>query len=228
MSEKLEFSVIGKIYTDFPDKFGLPRQSGIVPSLRGKIIFEPEYRSYSAVRELEGFSHIWVIWNFSKSDKKDWSATVRPPRLGGNKRVGVFATRSPYRPNPIGMSALKLERVENHSEYGPVIYVSGIDIADGTPILDIKPYLSFADSFPDATDGFADKVKENLLKVDIPKELIKDLSTETVDSLYGILAEDPRPHYHKNSDRVYGFSFAGLEVKFVVEDNLLTVIEIIK
>lgn len=226
MSESFKINVVAKIYTDFPEKFGLPRQSGLVPQLAGKIVFEPKYRNFSAVKELADFSHIWVIWNFSKSEKSDWSPTVRPPRLGGNRRVGVFATRSPFRPNSLGLSALKLEKIENDKELGPILYVSGIDMVSGTPIFDIKPYLSFADSYPQAVDGFAHLVKENRLKVEIEKDLIKDIPKETVDALYEILAGDPRPHYHNDENRVYGFEFSVYQVKFIVKNDLLKVISI--
>ncbi len=226
--EKIEITVIAKIYTDFPEKFGLPRQSGIVKGLRGRIIFEPPYRDFSAVRELNEYSHLWLLWLFSKSEKTDWSATVRPPRLGGNKRVGVFATRSPYRPNSIGMSAVKLEKITVDKELGPVIEVSGIDMVSGTPIIDIKPYLSFADSYPDAVCGFADKLYSDELEVIIPDNIKNSLPKETAEQLKGVLSGDPRPRYHDDPSRIYGFDFGEYEVKFQVKKRVLTVISVLK
>lgn len=226
--EKFEITAIARIYTDFPEKFGLPRQSGIVKGLRGKIIFEPPYRDFSAVRELNEYSHIWLLWLFSKSEKDNWSPTVRPPRLGGNKRVGVFATRSPYRPNPIGMSAVKLEKVTLDKELGPIIEVSGIDMVDGTPIIDIKPYLSFADSYPDAVCGFADKLYSDELQVIFPEKIKTSLPQKTAELLSGILSGDPRPRYHDDPNRIYGFIFGEYEVKFRVENRVLTVVSVSK
>ncbi|MGN0492676.1 MAG: tRNA (N6-threonylcarbamoyladenosine(37)-N6)-methyltransferase TrmO [Acutalibacteraceae bacterium] len=217
---------IAKIYTDFPDKFGLPRQSGLVKGLKGRVVFEPPYRDYRAVRELGDYSHIWLLWLFSRSEREEWSPTVRPPRLGGNTRVGVFATRSPYRPNPIGMSAVRLERVVRDESLGPVLEVSGIDMADGTPILDIKPYLSFADSFPDAVCGFADRLYGQSLKVVIPDELLKVLPADLTEPLEALLAEDPRPRYQNDPERVYGFFFNKYEIKFKVDKEILTVVAI--
>lgn len=214
---------IAKIYTDFPDKFGLPRQSGLVKGLKGRVVFEPPYRDYRAVKELGEYSHIWLIWLFSRSEREDWSPTVRPPRLGGNTRVGVFATRSPYRPNPIGMSAVRLERVVIDESLGPVLEVSGIDMADGTPILDIKPYLSFADSYPNAVCGFADRLYGQPLKVVIPDELLKILPADLIEPLKDLLAEDPRPRYQNDPERVYGFFFNKYEIKFKVDKEILTV-----
>ena len=221
-----EMKTIATIHTDFPEKFGIPRQSGLVESLKGRIVFEPPYRDYRAVKELCEYSHIWLIWLFSRSEKEGWSATVRPPRLGGNKRVGVFATRSPYRPNPIGLSAVKLDRVINDKSLGPVLEVSGIDIADGTPILDIKPYLSFADSYPQAVCGFADRLYGQKLNVAIPEELLSIIPSDLTDALKSLLAEDPRPHYQNDPERVYGFTFNKYEVKFKVEGDVLTVISV--
>ena len=217
---------IARIYTDFPDKFGIPRQSGIVKELKGRVVFEPPYRDYRAVKELCEYSHIWLVWLFSRSEREDWSPTVRPPRLGGNKRVGVFATRSPYRPNPIGLSAVKLERVELNKSLGPVLEVSGIDMANGTPILDIKPYLSFADSYPDAVCGFADRLYGQSLNVIIPNELLKTLPADLTDTLKSLLSQDPRPRYQNDPERIYGFSFNKYEIKFKVEGNVLTVISV--
>lgn len=221
-----EFKVIAKISTDFPGKFGLPRQSGIVPALTGKIIFEPPYRDFSAVRELSEFSHLWIVWLFSGFETEKWSPTVRPPRLGGNRRVGVFATRSPNRPNPIGLSAVKLERVENDKNSGPVLTVSGIDMTDGTEILDIKPYLSFADAYPQAVCGFADTHKSDSLAVSMSEEIRRSLPQDYIDALCDVLAGDPRPHYQDDPARVYGFIFAGYEVKFRVTDGILTVLSV--
>lgn len=217
---------IARIYTDFPDKFGIPRQSGIVKELKGRVVFEPPYRDYRAVKELCEYSYIWLVWLFSRSEREDWSPTVRPPRLGGNKRVGVFATRSPYRPNPIGLSAVKLERVEFNKSLGPVLEVSGIDMANGTPILDIKPYLSFADSYPDAVCGFADRLYGQSLNVIIPNELLKTLPADLTDTLKSLLSQDPRPRYQNDPERIYGFSFNKYEIKFKVAGNVLTVISV--
>lgn len=221
-----EMKIIAKIHTDFPEKFGIPRQSGLVKNLKGRIVFEPPYRDYRAVKELSEYSHIWLIWLFSRCEREGWSATVRPPRLGGNKRVGVFATRSPYRPNPIGLSAVKLDRVITDESLGPVLEVSGIDIADGTPILDIKPYLSFADSYPDAVCGFADRLYGQQLNVVIPDELLRIIPADLTDTLKDLLAEDPRPRYQNDPERVYGFTFNKYEVKFKVEGDVLTVISV--
>ena len=227
--ETYKINVIAKIHTDFPDKFGLPRQSGIVKGLAGRIVFEPEYRDYSAVRDLEQYSHIWVLWIFSRAEKgKKWSPTVRPPRLGGNERIGVFATRSPYRPNPVGISALKLEKVENNKKYGPVIYVSGIDMCDATPIIDIKPYISFTDSYPNALNGFAGEHYGKAVDVKIPETVKAALPDDVLNQLYGVLSEDPRPRYHDDPDRIYGFIFCGYEIKFQVRGNNLSVISVFK
>lgn len=217
---------IARIYTDFPDKFGIPRQSGIVKELKGRVVFEPPYRDYRAVKELSEYSHIWLLWLFSRSERDEWSPTVRPPRLGGNTRVGVFATRSPYRPNPIGMSAVKLDRVVLDEKLGPVLEVSGIDIVDGTPILDIKPYLTFADSYSNAVCGFADRLYGQRLAVIIPESILKTIPDDLTDALKGILAEDPRPRYQNDPERVYGFAFGKYEVKFKVDGEILTVISV--
>lgn len=205
---------IAKIYTDFPEKFGLPRQSGLVENLRGKIVFEPEYRDISAVRGLEEYSHIWLLWEFSGFKGGDWSPMVRPPRLGGNKRVGVFATRSPNRPNPIGLSAVRLEKISLDKKLGAVLEVSGIDMMNGTPIYDIKPYLSFADSYPHAVCGFAAEKFGEKATVEIPESIADTLDAETLLQLKKILEEDPRPHYQTDPERVYGFTFKSLEIHF--------------
>lgn len=221
------FKVIATVKTDFPDKFALPRQSGIVKGLTGKVIFEPPYRDFSAVKELCEFSHIWLIWGFSKSHKKgEWSPTVRPPRLGGNERIGVFATRSPYRPNPIALSAVKLEKIENDPADGPVLYVSGIDMSDGTPIYDIKPYISYADAVDGAVCGFADKPYDKKLEVELPEGFAKMLGKDKSVQLCETLGCDPRPRYHRDEQRVYGFEFSGFEVKFKVSGNRVCVTDI--
>lgn len=218
--------VIARIHTDFPTKFGIPRQSSIIPSLQGRIVFEPEYRNIDAVRGLEDFSHIWLIWEFSEAVREDWSPTVRPPRLGGNVRKGVFATRSPFRPNPIGLSSVKLERIETDPLLGPVLYVSGVDLMDCTPIYDIKPYIAYTDSHPEAISGFASKPAEHLLAIDFPKELLEKVAPEKRETLISVLANDPRPQYHDDPERVYGMEFSGMEIKFKVIKNRLIVEEV--
>ena len=219
---------IAKIYTDFPEKFGLPRQSGIVKELCGKIIFEPEYRDISAVRGLEEYSHIWLLWQFSGFDGGDWSPTVRPPRLGGNKRMGVFATRSPNRPNPIGLSAVRLEKISFDEKLGAVLEVSGIDMMNGTPIYDIKPYVSFADSFRDAVCGCADEKFGERAAVEIPESIADNLEEETLLQLRKILAEDPRPHYQNDPDRVYGFTFKDMQIRFCAAENRIKVLSVVR
>jgi len=218
--------IIARIHTDFPTKFGVPRQSGLVDSLQGRIVFEPPYRNPDALRGIEGFSHIWLIWQFSEAVRTGWTATVRPPRLGGNTRMGVFATRSPFRPNPIGLSSVRLVRVDMDTPDGPVLIVAGADLMDGTPIYDIKPYLPFADAHPEAAGGFADPVREDTLTAVIPEELMKKIPEEKRAGLMGILKGDPRPSYHHDPDRIYGFPFAGFEIRFRVEDTVLTVCQI--
>lgn len=217
--------IIGHIQSDFTTKFGIPRQSGIVKEIRGKIILEKEYRVAEAFRELEGFSHIWLIWQFSEAVRDNWRPTVRPPMLGGNTRVGVFATRSPFRPNSIGLSAVRLEKIEYTADLGPVLHVSGADLMNGTPIYDIKPYLPFADSIPDATDGFAGKAVREKLTVDFPERLREIIPAEKLDTLIAVLADDPRPTYIDDPERVYGLTFGGYEIKFTVRSNTLTVIK---
>lgn len=220
--------IIGHIHTDFPSKFGIPRQSGLVEALKATITFEPEFRNPEAFRGLEEFSHIWLLWKFSKSEKANWSATVKPPRLGGKKRMGVFATRSPYRPNDIGLSSVKLEKIVFDEKLGPVLYVAGADLMDGTPIYDIKPYITYADSHPEAAEGFAGAVKEKELMVEFPEELLKKYPEEKRAAILGVLKQDPRPAYDTDETRVYGVEFAGFDVRFVVTGNLLTVKEIVK
>lgn len=213
--------IIAHIRTDFPDKFGIPRQSGLVKDLTGKIIFEPEYRNPEAVRGLEEFSHIWLLWKFSESKKEHWSATVKPPRLGGKKRVGVFASRSPFRPNDIGLSSVRLERIEPDGQSGPVLYVAGIDLMDGTPIYDIKPYIPMSDCHPEATEGYTKETKQHRLKVEFPEAYLRVFPEEKRRAVLGVLAEDPRPAYVQDEERVYGVSFAGYDVKFrVIQDTL--------
>ena len=219
---------IAHIHTQFPEKFGIPRQSGLVPDARGEIIFEPSFRNPDAVKGIEEFSHLWLLWDFSRAKQKEFHATVAPPRLGGKERRGVFATRSPYRPNSIGMSAVKLEKITVDKELGPVIEVSGIDMVSGTPIIDIKPYLSFADSYPDAVCGFADKLYSDELEVIIPDNIKNSLPKETAEQLKGVLSGDPRPRYHDDPSRIYGFDFGEYEVKFQVKKRVLTVISVLK
>lgn len=217
--------VIGHIENDLRTKFGVPRQSGLVETLESLIVFEPEYRQTDALRGLEGFSHIWLIWDFSEAHRDEWSPTVRPPRLGGNKRMGVFATRSPFRPNPIGLSSVRITRIELTTPRGPIIHVAGADLMNGTPILDIKPYLPFTDSHPEATGGFTDEThRQAPLQVNIPIELEQRLSPRQIDTLREILASDPRPHYHHDSTRIYGLEYAGYDIKFTINENTITVI----
>ena len=220
--------IIGHIHTDFSSKFGIPRQSGLVPELKGVIIFEPEFRNPQAFRGLEEFSHIWILWKFSKSEKEHWSATVKPPRLGGKKRMGVFATRSPYRPNDIGLSSVRLEKINFDEKMGPMLYVAGADLLDGTPIYDIKPYIAYTDSHPDAAEGFAGTVKEKELQVDFPEELLSKFPKEKHDAILGVLSQDPRPAYDTDETRLYGVEFAGFDVRFTVTGELLQVKELIK
>lgn len=215
---------IAYIKSDFPTKFGIPRQSGLVQELQAKIIMEPEFRNIDAFRGLDGFSYIWLIWQFSETICKEWSPTVRPPRLGGNVRKGVFATRSPYRPNSLGLSSVKIEKIDwNDPEYGPVIYVSGADLMDGTPIFDIKPYVPDADSHPEAGRGFSAKVTDYRLEVEFPDDLLQRVVPEKQQALIRVLAEDPRPAYQTDPERLYGFEFAGKEIKFKVNEKKLTV-----
>ncbi len=222
-----ELKVIARIHSDFKTKFGIPRQSGLVNQLKATIVFEPEFRNADALRGIEQFSHLWLIWQFSESIIDDWSPTVRPPRLGGNKRIGVFATRSPFRPNAIGLSSVKLDSIEQTSQ-GMVLHISGADLMDGTPIFDIKPYLAFTDSHPDAEGGFADKKLSYSLEVSFPQELLEQLPADKRDAIIGILSGDPRPSYQSDADRVYGIEFAGFDVKFKVSEQNLTVIDVVK
>jgi tRNA-Thr(GGU) m(6)t(6)A37 methyltransferase TsaA len=217
---------IGTIHTELSTKFGVPRQSGVVKNLKGKIVFDKEYRVNEAFKGLEDYSHLWIIWVFSEVSSTEWTPTVRPPRLGGNKRMGVFGTRSPFRPNPIGLSSVKLEKIVYEEPDGPVLHVSGIDMMNGTPILDIKPYLPYTDSHPEATGGFTDHYEKRLLDVVDPEELMAIFEQEQQDTLTAILAQDPRPAYQKNPERIYGLDFAGHDVRFRVEGNRLEVLEI--
>lgn len=215
--------IIAHIENDFPTKFGIPRQSGLVNSLRSRIVFAPEYRNPDAFRGLEDFSHFWLIWEFSQAVRQKWSPTVRPPRLGGNTRMGVFATRSPFRPNPVGLSAVQLEEVVLHGADAPYLVVSGADLMNGTPIYDIKPYLPHIDSHPDARGGFAVPAAEHRLKVVFPEQWLEKVPEQLRDGLTEVLAQDPRPSYQHDPERVYGFGFARLEVKFTVDGDVLTV-----
>lgn len=222
----LHLKRIARIHSDFPTKFGIPRQSGLVPELQAKIVFEPEYRRREALEGLEGYSHIWLIWEFSQSVREGWSATVRPPRLGGNVRKGVFATRSPFRPNALGLSCVELTAVSEEPEEGPVLWVAGADLLDGTPIYDIKPYLPFTEAHPGARAGFAGEVKEYHLEVDFPLPLRFGFSGEQVRALLKLLAADPRPAYQEDPERVYGMPFAGKDIRFRVADGRLAVLEV--
>ena len=218
--------IIGHIETDFKEKFGIPRQSGLVKESAGRILFEKEYNVPEAFRGLEDFSHIWVLWQFSEAVREDWSPTVRPPLLGGNKRMGVFATRSPFRPNSVGLSALRLEKVEITKKEGVILHVSGADLLDGTPIYDIKPYLPYADSIPDAIGGFTENLEERRLDVDFPEVLLQKVQENKRSPLIAVLAADPRPSYQSDPEREYGMSFAEYEVKFRVEGKLLKVTDV--
>jgi tRNA-Thr(GGU) m(6)t(6)A37 methyltransferase TsaA len=219
--------IIAHIETDLPEKFGIPRQSGLAGHLKGRIVFEPEYRRMEAFKGLEEFNYIWLLWQFEGTERQEWSPTVRPPRLGGNTRIGVFATRSPFRPNNIGLSSVKLDGIQM-TDRGPVLDVSGIDLRNGTPIYDIKPYLRYADSHPDAIDGFAQAGQSHRLDVDFPSELLSELPEEKRTSALEILSLDPRPAYHNDPDRRYGVSFAGFDIRFSVNGHQLTVHELIR
>ena len=213
------------MHSDFETKFGIPRQSGLVEQLRSTIVFTPEFRNPDALRGIEDFSRLWIIWQFSEAVRQGWSPTVRPPRLGGNTRMGVFATRSPFRPNNLGLSCVTLLGVERTENYGTVLHVGGADLMDGTPIFDIKPYIPYADAFPDAKGGFTTGAGEYLLEVNFPEELLSRLPEDKRDAAIGVLSHDPRPSYQKDSDRVYGLRFAGFDIRFSVKDSILTVVE---
>ena len=218
--------IIAKIYTEFDEKFGIPRQSGLVKETVGRIVFEPEYRTPEAFRGIEGYSHLWLIWQFSEAVRDTWSPTVRPPRLGGNKRMGVFATRSPYRPNPIGLSSVRLIEVKETKDEGTVLIVGGADLLSGTPIYDVKPYLAFTDSHPDAIGGFADEVVDYKIEVEICDSVAKKLTTEEAEKLVAILEQDPRPSYKADDERSYGMKFEGKEITFKYEESKLIVTDI--
>ena len=218
--------IIAHIRNDFPTKFGLPRQSGLTDSLESYLLFEPEYRNPDALRGIEGYSHLWLIWQFHLAERAEWSPTVRPPRLGGNKRMGVFATRAPYRPNPIGLSCVRLLGVEHDPHLGPILRIAGADMVDGTPIFDIKPYLPYVDCHPEATGGFAHEVMGHQLQVIIPDELMKKIPAEKRDSLRSILSQDPRPGYQQDPERIYGFPYGNMEIRFSVREDILTVCQV--
>ena len=225
MSEDFAIRPIARLYSDLPDKFGVPRQAGIVEALEGRIVFEPEFRNPDALRGIEGFSHLWLIWQFSRALRTEFSPTVRPPRLGGNERVGVFATRSPFRPNSLGLSCVRLLRVEQDAKLGPVLVVGGADLLDGTPIFDIKPYVPYADCRPEALSGFAPDAGRTL-RVEYLPGVEAHIPAEKREALRGVLANDPRPRYQDDPARVYGLSFAGKNVKFRVQGDTLTVIAV--
>ena len=226
--ENVNIQVIARMHSDFATKFGIPRQSGLVEELRSTIVFEPEFRNPDALRGIEDFSHLWIIWQFSEAVRQGWSPTVRPPRLGGNTRMGVFATRSPFRPNNLGLSCVKLLGVEQTKEFGTVIHVGGADLMDGTPIFDIKPYIPYGDCHPDAKGGFTDTAGEFLLQVEFPAELLRILPEEKRDAAIGVLSHDPRPSYQRKPGRVYGLTFAGFDIRFQVNGDVLTVEEVNK
>ena len=226
MKEQYEIQAIAHIVTDFSSKFGIPRQSGLVEELEGKILFEPEYGTKESVKGLEEFSHIWLIWGFSENRRENYSLTVRPPKLGGNTRKGVFSTRSPFRPNGLGLSCVRLERIEFDEKERPILYVKGADLMDGTPIFDIKPYIPYSDCHPEAEGSFASVHQNDRIKVDIPEELERLVPEEKRPALYAVLEQDPRPAYQQDPERIYGFPFAGMEIRFRVKDDCLTVCEV--
>lgn len=225
--ENINIQVIAKMRSDFPTKFGIPRQSGLVEALESTIVFEPAFRNSDALRGIEGYSHLWIIWQFSKAVREEWSPTVRPPRLGGNTRIGVFATRSPFRPNNLGLSCVKLIGVEHTDNEGTVLHVAGADLMDGTPIFDIKPYIPYSDSFPDASGGFTDTADDFILEVVFPDALLNLLPANKRHAAIGVLSHDPRPSYQRKPDRVYGLNFAGFDIRFSVKDSTLTVCDVI-
>ena len=224
--ENVNIQVIARMHSDFSTKFGIPRQSGLVEELRSTIVFEPEFRNPDALRGIEDFSHLWIIWQFSEAVRQGWSPTVRPPRLGGNTRMGVFATRSPFRPNNLGLSCVRLLGVEHTTEHGTVLHVGGADLMDGTPIFDIKPYIPYADCQEDATGGFTDTAGDFLLKVEFPQELLNILPESKREAAIQVLSHDPRPSYQRKPDRIYGLTFAGFDLRFRVQDDILTVVEV--
>ena len=226
--ETIKIQPIAKMHSDFPTKFGIPRQSNLVDALESVIVFEPEFRNPDALRGIEGFSHLWIIWQFSEAVRQEWSPTVRPPRLGGNTRMGVFATRSPFRPNHLGLSCVKLIDIEHTEKEGTVLRVAGADLMDGTPIFDIKPYIPYSDSFPEAKGGFTDTAEDFLLDVAFPPQLLEILPECKRQAAIGVLSHDPRPSYQRKPDRVYGLVFAGFDIRFTVKDKTLTVCEVKK
>ena len=226
--ENVSIQVIARMHSDFATKFGIPRQSGLVEELRSTIVFEPEFRNPDTLRGIEDFSHLWIIWQFSEAVRTDWSPTVRPPRLGGNTRLGVFATRSPFRPNSLGLSSVKLLGVEKTEKFGTVLHVGGADLMDGTPIFDIKPYIPYGDSHPDATGGFTDTADDFLLTVNFPEALLNILPEEKRQAAIGVLSHDPRPSYQRKPGRIYGLTFAGFDIRFTVDESTLTVTEVNK
>jgi tRNA-Thr(GGU) m(6)t(6)A37 methyltransferase TsaA len=226
--ENVNIQVIARMKSDFATKFGIPRQSGLVEELRSTIVFEPEFRNPDTLRGIEDFSHLWLIWQFSEAVRTEWSPTVRPPRLGGNTRMGVFATRSPFRPNSLGLSSVKLLGVEQTKEFGTVLHVGGADLMDGTPIFDIKPYIPYGDCHPEATGGFTDTAGDFLLEVDFPAGLLSQLPEEKRAAAIAVLSHDPRPSYQRKPDRVYGLTFAGFDIRFTVDGEKLTVCEVSK
>ena len=222
----VNIQVIARMHSDFATKFGIPRQSGLVEELRSTIVFEPEFRNADALRGIEDFSHLWIIWQFSEAVRQGWSPTVRPPRLGGNTRMGVFATRSPFRPNNLGLSCVKLLGVEHTADHGTVLHVGGADLMDGTPIFDIKPYIPYADCQPEATGGFTDTAGDFLLNVEFPTSLLEKLPEEKREAAIQVLSHDPRPSYQRKPDRIYGLTFAGFDLRFQVKEDILTVVEV--
>ena len=224
----VNIQVIARMHSDFATKFGIPRQSGLVEELKSTIVFEPEFRNPDALRGIEDFSHLWIIWQFSEAVRQGWSPTVRPPRLGGNTRMGVFATRSPFRPNNLGLSSVKLLGVEHTEKYGTVLHVGGADLMNGTPIFDIKPYIPYGDCHPEATGGFTDHAGAFLLKVDFPAALLEILPEDKREAAVGVLSHDPRPSYQRKPDRIYGLTFAGYDIRFKVSEDFLTVVDVAK
>ena len=225
---EVNIQIIARMHSDFATKFGIPRQSGLVEELRSTIVFEPEFRNPDALRGIKDFSHLWIIWQFSEAVRQGWSPTVRPPRLGGNTRMGVFATRSPFRPNNLGLSSVKLLGVEHTEKYGTVLHVGGADLMDGTPIFDIKPYIPYGDCHPEATGGFTDKAGEFLLNVEFPADLLCRLPEQKREAAMGVLSHDPRPSYQRKPDRIYGLTFAGFDIRFKVDGDVLTVVDVQK
>ena len=221
--QDVQIQIIARMKSDFTTKFGIPRQSGLVDTVQSTIIFEPEFRNSDALRGLDAFSHLWIIWQFSEAVKKDWSPTVRPPRLGGNTRIGVFATRSPFRPNSLGLSSVKILGIEHTAQYGTVIHVSGADLMDGTPIFDIKPYIPYADCHPEAVGGFTETADSFILGVNFPSDLLAKIPETKRQALIDVLTHDPRPSYHQDSDRIYGMTYGGMNIRFQVQNSVLTV-----